>query len=181
MDVYHTVSQNNKKVVLCKLGTASNMQYVRREEAYIIRSFDIEPKLKFLFMDIRLIWRFRWPDEDVLINYTNNESFKQSYKNIVDAVGKRVIRSLAFTANFKQDYSNDQECKEQGQFRVEGDRHSTNSGFRTVFSCLNCGKLSAFSKVEIENTVKPAILSLENYPKDFLEQVIERIYYHSAV
>jgi hypothetical protein len=182
MRTYHTVKENKKVVVVCKLGTTENMYYVRREEAYMIRSFDADPRIKLLFMDLSVIWRFHWPDEDIALNYQNEETFKESYQKIVDAVAKRDPRSLIFNTSFNG-CSKDHEanCSEQDRFNLLGDRYSEISGSRTIFSCLSCNKLYAFSKTEIDQVIKPGVLSLTGYPKDFLEKVVQRINpYHLA-
>ncbi len=180
MGNYHKVKVNNKLVIVCTLGTMENMYYIRRDEAYIVRAFDADPAIKLLLMDVSIIWRFRWPDEDIAIDYQNQNAFKESYQKIVDAVGKRNPRSLIFNildSSFHNGFSNDHEanCIKQNRLKLLGDRYSAISGTRTIFSCLSCNKLYAFSQTEIELVIKPSILSLTEYPRDFLEKVVERI------
>lgn len=186
MSTYHTVKENNKIVTICKLGTTENMYYVRLEEAYIIRSFDINKKMKLLFMDLRLIWRFRWPDEDIFISYQNEESFKESYQRIVKAVEKREPRHLIFKINAELksletfSYAHENNCIDQSKLKLIGDRYCPSKGFRTIFSCLSCNELYAFSSKEIEEVIKPGILSLVDYSREFLEKVVEKIYPHNV-
>lgn len=179
MGIYHSILENNKRVVLCKLGTMNNMYYVRKDEAYIMRSFDSDSGLKILFMDVSLIWRFSWPDEDITVNYTNEQTFKESYKKIVDAVAKREIRTLTFNASFESKFSisnqHETNCNQQDKFELLGDRYADRTGFRSIFRCVGCDKLYAFSNIEIEQVIKPAILSLTDYPKDSLEKILQRI------
>ena len=179
MGTYHIIKENSKSIVVCKLGTKEHMYYVRKEEALIICLFENDPTNKLMLMDESLIWRFRWPDEDVVIDYFDEEAFKESYEKIVNAISNRNPRCLSFKVKVEQFvYEHGGNCLSGEKLKLIGDRYSPISGFRTIFSCANCNKLCSFSKREVEQLIEPALLSLNasDYPKSFLEKVVERIY-----
>lgn len=169
MGEHHTVIENNEVTYVCKLGTLSNMYYVRRDEASFLLPFDAkkDTDIAELLEDTDIIWRFPYPKEDVEL------SSNISYSKLVEAIDEREVRSFKFYAD-KAEILTSYHDKCRGGIEIIGERYSQEGIGRTIFSCEGCKKLFSLSNAEVEKMKAEIINSFEG-SEAFIEQLAARI------
>lgn len=177
MGEIHTIWHRGEIVNQCKLGVIDEMIYVRREEAEFLKDFDTgqEADIPYLLEEPLTVWRFPWPDEDVVINYETKRQIKESYDRLVEAINKREVRALGFEANVNIPKSQHRaNCNEFHHYHLVWERY-TQLGAKSIISCSKCGKMFSFSQAEVDQIITPAILSLADLDPKFLQEIVQRL------
>jgi hypothetical protein len=172
----HTISKQGKIYYQCKLGILDEMLYVRRQEAEFLEAFDSEydANIPMLLADTSTVWRFPWPDEDVVISCDTERRKAVSYDKLIEAIAQRHERTLAFSADLNNpSLEHRPGCYQRFSYKLIWERYCLKGG-RTIICCSSCEKLYSLSQTEVEQIIRPAILSLQLDPM-FLEKVALRI------
>lgn len=176
MGEIHTIWHKGEIVNQCKLGVIDEMIYVRRDEAEFLKDFDSGhyADIPYLLEDPLTVWRFPWPDEDVVISCETKRQIKESYDRLVEAINNREVRTLGFEASLNTPKSQHQpNCSEFHHYQLVWERY-TQLGAKSIISC-KCGKMFSFSQAEIDQLVTPAILSLPDLDPKFLQELVKRL------